>query len=196
MNKHRQILNYISTIRDGHPMMVRIFSNGSCLNFHLILKKVYPEAIPYSNIDHIISKIDDRYYDITGEVKVKNSNEWYLFTDIYSKSGTIKSFKNQYRAYCDLTKNWDHYELISRQWLINIGFEPQNDIITQSLHYNFDRNRYISIGCVGEPNEMMFLCERERNGHTEIITLSNYDYDGLLRKYKVINMIKTIEGTF
>ena len=52
--------------------MVNIFSNGSCYNFHLILKCVYPESIPYYNIDHIITKIDNIFYDINGSIEDTN----------------------------------------------------------------------------------------------------------------------------
>lgn len=71
MTKYRQILNLISVIRDSHPTMVEIFTKGSCLNFHLILRSVYPEAEPYYDQNHIITKIDNYYYDITGVVNPK-----------------------------------------------------------------------------------------------------------------------------
>lgn len=68
MTKHREILNFIYTIKQSHPLMVEIFTKGSCLNFHLILKKVYPEAEAYDNIEHVITKIGKYYYDINGVV--------------------------------------------------------------------------------------------------------------------------------
>lgn len=90
MTKHRQVLNLISLIRKSHPDMVNIFTRGSCLNFFLILHSIYPEAEPYYNIDHIITKIDNKYYDITGQVNPKG---YYPFSQIYNKKRTSRAFK-------------------------------------------------------------------------------------------------------
>lgn len=90
MTKHLEILNFISEIRNSHSRMVDIFSLGSCLNFYLILRKVYPESIPLYNIDHVVTKIDGRCYDITGCVSCKG----YLpFSEYYDKKGISRSFK-------------------------------------------------------------------------------------------------------
>lgn len=45
-----------------------MYTHGSCYQFHLILKCLFPDALPYYNLDHIITRIGDKYYDITGEV--------------------------------------------------------------------------------------------------------------------------------
>lgn len=82
MTKHQDILNFIATIRDSHSMMIEIFTKGSCLNFYYILRKVYPESVPYFNVNHIITKIDDRFYDITGQVDGKGYDIYY---DVYRK---------------------------------------------------------------------------------------------------------------
>lgn len=71
MTKHLQILNQISLIRNSHSEMVNIFTKGSCLNLHLILKSIYPDAELYYNNDHVISRIDNCFYDITGSVSGK-----------------------------------------------------------------------------------------------------------------------------
>lgn len=68
MTKHEEILILLARIRQSHPRMVNIFTQGSCFYLYLILKHIYPEAIYYDNLDHVITMIDDRYYDITGEV--------------------------------------------------------------------------------------------------------------------------------
>lgn len=98
MNKHQKILNTISFIRESHSEMVNIFSRGSCLNFFCILHSIYPEAIPYFNISHVISKIDDRYYDITGEVKNVEKQDYRLYTNWYNKKNTKRSFTQMYKA--------------------------------------------------------------------------------------------------
>ena len=95
MTKKREILNFISNIRNSHPLIKDIFLYGSCLNFFLILKSVYPNAIPYYNIDHVITKIDDTYYDITGVV---NSKGYDLLTAYYDKKGTYRAFKQMLKG--------------------------------------------------------------------------------------------------
>lgn len=49
--------------------MTDIYTKGSCYNLYVILKHVYPQAVAYGDEDHIITEIDGKYYDITGEVR-------------------------------------------------------------------------------------------------------------------------------
>lgn len=93
ISKQRQILNLIAEIRNSHSKMEEIFLNGSCLNFHMILRSVYPESEPYFNINHIITKIDDKFYDITGIV---NPEGYIPYNDYYSPERTRRSFKQMY----------------------------------------------------------------------------------------------------
>lgn len=89
MTKHRQILNLISLLRESHSEMVNIFTKGSCLNLFLILHSIYPEAKPLFNIDHVITEIDNKCYDIRGQVSKKG---YYPFSEYYNKKGISKSF--------------------------------------------------------------------------------------------------------
>lgn len=52
--------------------MVTIYTSGSCYNFFFILKSVFPDAELYDNLDHGITKIGDKFYDINGEAKFEN----------------------------------------------------------------------------------------------------------------------------
>lgn len=101
MTKHRQILNIISLIRDSHPDMKTIFTEGSCLNLFLILHSIYPEAKPLFNIDHVITEIDNRCYDITGQVSKKGYSP---FSEYYNKKGISKSFSQMLKYDYRLTK--------------------------------------------------------------------------------------------
>lgn len=63
--------------------MIDIFSKGSCLNFFYILHSIYPEAEAWYNGDHVITKINNKFYDITGEVRPEG---YYKLTKEYKKS--------------------------------------------------------------------------------------------------------------
>jgi len=49
----------------------KIYLNGGCYQFYKFLRVIYPDAEPYfiQTKDHIVTKIGNSYYDITGEVK-------------------------------------------------------------------------------------------------------------------------------
>jgi len=69
---HKQILDFISAIRDSFDGAEHVYTKGSCYQFFLILKSVVPKAQAYNNSDHVITKIGEGYYDITGEVNIEN----------------------------------------------------------------------------------------------------------------------------
>ena len=71
------ILDVITTIRNSFPNAVEVYTSGSCYKFYLILKAIFPKAKAYYNSDHVITRIGDQYYDITGEVQKEN----HLFVD-------------------------------------------------------------------------------------------------------------------
>jgi hypothetical protein len=77
-----------------------------------------------------------------------------------------------------------------RQELIDLGFkELPHFSIMNSLIYDLGRNRQLSIGSIGTPNEMMFICELDENTSTKItdlVCIHNYDYDG----YMTMNRLK------
>jgi len=83
--------------------------------------------------------------------------------------------------------------------LIEIGFEKiEHFTITKTLIYKLSRNRQLSVGDVGTPNEMLWICEIDEDNSkkiTDLVCLHNYDYDGYLTKDKIINLIKYIGGT-
>ena len=63
------ILSFIQTVRNSFGGSVNVYTNGSCYQFYRILKKVFPQARAWYNIDHVITEIDGKFYDITGLVK-------------------------------------------------------------------------------------------------------------------------------
>ena len=83
--------------------MVNIFSYGSCMNFFCILRSIYPEAKPFYNMSHVITKIDNNYYDITGQVR---KDGHFPFTQIYNKKRTSRSFTQMFNAEFDIIENF------------------------------------------------------------------------------------------
>ncbi len=66
------ILRFIRIVRNSFKGAEFCYLNGSCYRFYLILKEVFPDAIAYYDGDHVITRIGDKYYDITGMVERKN----------------------------------------------------------------------------------------------------------------------------
>lgn len=67
-----KVLDIIKVIRDSFIGSETVYTRGSCYKFYKILKEIFPEAEAYYNSDHVITKISDKYYDITGEVQITN----------------------------------------------------------------------------------------------------------------------------
>jgi len=80
-----------------------------------------------------------------------------------------------------------------------MGFERiPHFTVANALIYQLGRNRRLSIGCIGTPNEMLFICEFDLNDFrktTDLVCLHNYDYDGYLTKEKLENLIASIGKT-
>ena len=101
MPKHKDIISFISEIRNSHSKMVDIFTKGSCLNFYLILKQVYPESEAYYDYyGHIITKIGDKFYDINGTVLVPLNPIKY--STILTPKNMRRMFKEMYQNEADL----------------------------------------------------------------------------------------------
>lgn len=74
--------------------------NGACFKLFLILRAVYPKAEPYYDVNHIVTKINNRFYDIRGDVTLeinKNGKHTSLFK-IYDKKSLKKVIKQLNRA--------------------------------------------------------------------------------------------------
>lgn len=78
-----------------------------------------------------------------------------------------------------------------------LGFkEMPHFTIMNSLILNIGRNRQLSLGNLGTPNEMLFLSQVDDENNptkvTDTIIVSNYDYDG----YLTIGKLKLILSIF
>jgi hypothetical protein len=69
------MLQFINEIRKTDRYIEIIYMNGACYQFYLLLNKFFPGSKPYISKakDHVITKYNGNYYDITGEV----SGNWY-----------------------------------------------------------------------------------------------------------------------
>ncbi len=68
---------FIALIRESFVGAEYVYTNGSCLKFHQILKAVFPSAEAYYSdprCDHVVTKIDGHFYDITGIVSGEESS--------------------------------------------------------------------------------------------------------------------------
>jgi len=86
--------------------------------------------------------------------------------------------------------------MLSEEILLEIGFQKiPHFTIGNSMIYQLDRNRHLSIGSAGTPNEVLFICESDENDFrkiTDLVCLHNYDYDGYLSKEKLETLINCI----
>jgi hypothetical protein len=60
---------------DAHQVLEQVYSRGNCYMFARTLQFVFPEGEILSTPlfgAHVVTKIDDRYYDISGEVLEEN----------------------------------------------------------------------------------------------------------------------------
>jgi hypothetical protein len=87
---------------------------------------------------------------------------------------------------------------LTEEWLLKFGFERiPHYTITNSIIKKTKRGRCLSIGCVGTPNEMVFLSYQEDESSLKIddlICLWNYDFDGRLYVHQLQNLYFALTG--
>jgi len=76
-------------------------------------------------------------------------------------------------------------------FLLEIGFVPLRHIIIHDcMVFDLGRERHLSVGNIGTPNEMLSICAVDESGQvSDVIILHNYDYDGYLTKEKITYLI-------
>jgi hypothetical protein len=79
--------------------------------------------------------------------------------------------------------------------LKNLGFkEISTYTIMGSLVYDLGRERFLSIGSVGTPNEMVFIGQKDDDMITDLVVIKNYDYDGYTSLQDIKDLIKLVKG--
>jgi hypothetical protein len=81
--------------------------------------------------------------------------------------------------------------------LFELGFVPlKHYTIGNSLIYQLSKKRQLALSCRRTPNEMLFLCEmdeKDTNEVSDLVCLSNYDYNGYLTLDIIKILINIIE---
>lgn len=68
MNLEEKVLSFITTVRASFGGSIAVYTCGNCYQFYEILKQVFPEAEPFSDVSgHVYTKIDGQFYDIRGK---------------------------------------------------------------------------------------------------------------------------------
>lgn len=90
---------FISILRESHQSQVEIFTKGACLRMHILLRQAYPGAEPFYNIDHVVTKIGGRFYDIHGDVtlEVKRNGHYSNLFGVYDKDGISRAVRQMLR---------------------------------------------------------------------------------------------------
>lgn len=88
---------------------------------------------------------------------------------------------------------------ITEEQALKLGFKKLSHFtVMGSLIYDLGRRRHLSLGCVGTPNEMIFICESDKDNPdviNDLICLHNFDYDGLLSEEKLRSIISAFYPT-
>lgn len=110
---HVSIIAFLSVLRTLHPELENKCLRGSCFKLYLLLKEIWTDAEAWYDSDHVITKIDDKFYDIRGEVvpmgHLRMKDEPRIFNNAYywdegaapmkiimNRSFTTKRKKNEY----------------------------------------------------------------------------------------------------
>ena len=74
--------------------------------------------------------------------------------------------------------------------LLQKGFVETPHLIVKIFTLDIGRNRYISVGALATPNEVIFLGQKDDNNYiTDLVCIHNFDYDGYLTETKLNNII-------
>jgi len=87
-----KVLKTITAIRESFGASIAIFEMGNCYQLYEILKTIFPDAEAFDVGGHVLTKIDNNFYDIRG---LKNPDHFKM-TPIVDKK-RIESFsKNKW----------------------------------------------------------------------------------------------------
>lgn len=86
--KHFHVLAFLNCVRELHPEIEHACLHGKCFRLYMLLASCWPEAEPWYDGNHVITKIDEKYYDIRGQVLPEKSHT--LFNDAKTFNGAYQ----------------------------------------------------------------------------------------------------------
>lgn len=72
---------------------------------------------------------------------------------------------------------------MDRSEALEMGFkELPHPTVMNTLVYDLGRRRSISLGSLGQGNEVIYICEKSQVGehYTDLVCIHNADYDGFI----------------
>jgi len=92
MTTEDRVLYFITSIRKRLGENWSHYLKGGCYDLYFKLLGKFPNAQAYYDSNHIITKIEDKYYDITG--KVKKGNHLPVDGEYYTHEQLEKEFNS------------------------------------------------------------------------------------------------------
>ena len=128
-------IEFIKALAETDIYIEMIYMQGGCYQFYRLLKTLYPQAVPYlvkyddksSQFDHVITEIDGRFYDITGEVTPNQYKECRKLTKDDLKTVEKWSFSKKYffcSCFVVLLKNQGNLLLCRDKQKLHMLFYP------------------------------------------------------------------------
>jgi hypothetical protein len=68
------VLNVIKSIRDSFNDSVKVYTQGSCVKFAMILKTIFPKGEILYNLNHAVFELDGNCYDVQGIAKKEKNH--------------------------------------------------------------------------------------------------------------------------
>lgn len=135
------------------------------------------------------------------EIKLGN---WFMHDSgwSYRNDALVPGFNFQFEdrdwsaiGECTLSLDNLHPIALTPEILMKCGFAPlPHFTVLNTMQKDIGRKRFLSFGCVGSGNEMLFLTEEEAPEVKAVIVLRNYDYDGPTYLHQLQNIHSSITG--
>lgn len=106
--KQREVLDFIKVIRNSFPCAQIVYTFGACYGFHKILEQRFGGYAYFDDEqkNHIVTKIDDKFFDICGLVRVDEeeiqilTGEDHIHWETVAQSQRIELISAKYQRHC------------------------------------------------------------------------------------------------
>lgn len=96
-----QVEKFLARLRDSHPDMEHIYTQGGCFELFLIMRTIWPQARCYYafNPGHVYIEIDGLFYDIRGKyVRPPNGAVDFAKTEPHIMAGAHRWSKRSFKS--------------------------------------------------------------------------------------------------